>query len=93
MPTNPIPTQSLPNISIFQTLTFLKQHTGQDETQLFGKALLLGLQLLYQQTVEQAFIEETLPRHEAINLLGAERVTELEYAKQALLQDINQALG
>jgi hypothetical protein len=92
MLTNQILTQGTPNLSVFQTLTFLKQHTGQDETQLFGKALLLGLQLLYQQAVEQAFIEETLPRHEALHLLGAERVAELEYAKQALLQDIHQAL-
>ncbi|OQW88268.1 MAG: hypothetical protein BWK78_08395 [Thiotrichaceae bacterium IS1] len=76
--------QKSPSLSIFQTLTFLKQHTGQEETQLVGQALLLGLQLLYRQTVEQAFIEETLPRNEAINLLGAERVADLEYAKQAL---------
>ena len=89
---NEMLTQGPPQLSIFQTLTFLKQHTGQEETQLVGQALLLGLQLLYRQTVEQAFIEETLPRNEAVNLLGAERVAELEYAKQALWQDIHQAL-
>jgi hypothetical protein len=88
---NELLTQGPPQLSIFQTLTFLKQYTGQEETQLVGQALLLGLQLLYRQTVEQAFIEETLPRNEAVNLLGAERVAELEYAKQALWQDIHQA--
>ena len=79
--------------SIVQELTFLTQQTGQDEATLLTQALHLGLQLLYRQAVEQAFIDETLPREEAVVTLGIERVEEIEYAKQALAQDVAQGLG
>jgi len=69
-------------------LTFLTQRTGQDELALLSQALRLGLSLLYQQTAEQAFIDGALSRSEAIAVLGLERVTEIEYARQALAQDV-----
>ena len=78
--------------SIIQELTFLKQQTGQDEIALLTQALNLGLNLLYRQAVEQALIDETLTRDEAIVALGPERVEELAYAKQALVQDIAQGM-
>jgi hypothetical protein len=71
-----------------QELAFLTERTGQDELVLLSQALRLGLSLLYQQTVEQAFIDETLTRAEAVAALGPERVAQIEYAKQALAQDV-----
>lgn len=78
----------LKTLSIARGLTFLTQQTGQDEATLLTRALHLGLNLLYRQTVEQAFIDDTMTQDEAIAILGHERVEEIEYAKQALAQDV-----
>ena len=67
------------------------EQTGQDELTLLSQALRLGLSMLYQQTVEQAFIDEALSRTEAVAALGLERVAQIEYAKQALAQDVARA--
>jgi hypothetical protein len=78
---------------ISQELTFLTRQTGQDELTLLSRALHLGLKLLYRQVVEQALIDGTMTRDEAIVVLGRERVEEIEYAKQALAQDVARGLG
>lgn len=78
--------------SIIRELTFLTQQTGQDETTILTRALHLGLDLLYRQAVEQAFIDETLSRDQAVAILGEEHVEEIEYAKQALAQDVASGL-
>lgn len=78
---------------IVQELVFLIQRTGQDELTLLSQAMRLGLGLLYRQTAEQAFIDGMLTRSEAVAALGAERVSEIEYAKQALAQDVRRGLG
>ncbi len=78
--------------SVVRELTFLTQHTGQDEGALLTHALHLGLDLLYQQAMEQAFIDDAATREDAVNALGNERVKELEYAKHALAQDVARGL-
>lgn len=77
---------------VIQELTFLTRQTGQDEVTLLGHALRVGLEMLYRQAVEQAYIDGTLARDDAAAILGRERVEEIEYAKQALAQDIERGL-
>jgi len=60
---------------IAQELDFLIQRTGQDELTLLSRAARLGLGLLYRQTAEQAFIDETLTRAEAVAALGPQHPT------------------
>ena len=78
---------------IADELTFLRQQTGQDEITILIKALHLGLNALYRQTVEQLFIDGALSREKALRILGMERINDLEYAQQALAQDITQGLN
>ena len=78
---------------VTQELAFLTERTGQDELTLLSQALRLGLSMLYQRTVEQAFIDEALTRTEAIAALGPERVAQIEYARQALAQDVARGWG
>jgi len=78
---------------IAQELAFLIQRTGQDELTLLSQAMRLGLGFLYRQTAEQAFIDEVMTRAEAVAALGPQRVAEIEYAKQALAQDVRRGLG
>jgi len=78
---------------VIEKLAFVTRQTGQDTMVLLSRALDLGLDLLYRQSAEQAFIDDTMPREQAIAVLGLERVKEIEYAKQALAQDIARGLG
>ncbi|MDM8522001.1 hypothetical protein QUF80_01415 [Desulfococcaceae bacterium HSG8] len=71
-PENPLP--------IADGLTFLKQQTGQDESEILARALHIGLNLLYRQVTEQLFIDGTLTRDKALEILGEARVADIEYA-------------
>ena len=42
--------------------------------------------------MEQAFIDGTISREEAVAALGQERVEEIEYARQALATDVRRGL-
>lgn len=79
--------------TISDELVFLQQHTGRDESVILVEALHTGLHALYYQTVEQLFIDEELSREQAAEILGLERIRELEYAKKALEQDVRQGLA
>lgn len=79
-------------MSVLQALRFLAEQTGQDEETILARALRLGLDLLYREVVEQAFIEGAISREEAVAVLGEERVAEIEYARQALAEDIIRGL-
>ncbi len=73
-------------------LAFITRQTGQDEITLLGQALRLGVDLLYRQSIERAFIDGTMSRERAVAILGLKQVKEIEYAKQALAQDIARGL-
>ncbi len=75
-------------MSVVDELRFLAERMGQDEETLLARALRLGIEVMYQQVVEQAFIEGTISREEAAAVLGEERLAEIEYAKQALAEDV-----
>ncbi len=79
--------------SISEELAFLTEQTGEDEAMILSRAVHVGLDLLYREAVEQAFIDELLSRDQAIAVLGEERVEELAYAKQALAEDVAHGLG
>lgn len=77
---------------ISRAISFLVVYTRQDEATILADALRSGLELLYRQAVEQAYVDEQVPRTEAVAALGSTRVAELEYAKQALLAAIRRGL-
>jgi hypothetical protein len=78
---------------IAQELDFLIRRTGQDELTSLSQAMRLGLGLLYRQTAVQVFIDEVPTRAEAVAAIGPQRVSEIEYAKRALAQDVRRGLG
>ena len=79
--------------SISEELAFLTEFTGEDEATLLLRAVQLGLQLLYRDTVEQGFVDGVLSREEAVAALGEARIAELEYAKHALAVDVARGLN
>ena len=74
-------------------LAFLTQKMAQTEAAILAQALQVGIHQLYRQTVEQLFIDGEMSRQEAIDSVGEERIAELEYAQQALAQDVAQGLN
>ena len=74
-------------------LAFLTQKMAQTEVAILAQALQVGIHQLYRQTVEQLFIDGEMSRQEAIDSIGEERIAELEYAQQALAQDVAQGLN
>ena len=83
------PPMTLP---VSRAISFLVEHTNQDEATILARALRSGLALLYRQAVEQAYVNNDLSRSEALTILGSGSVAELDYAKQALLADIRRGL-
>ncbi len=77
---------------ISEELAFLAQHTGEDEAALLTRALHLGLDLLYRESVERAFSDGKIGAEDAAEVLGLERVKDIEYAKEALAQDVARGL-
>lgn len=78
---------------IADELTFLAQKMNQNEAAILAQALQVGIHLLYRQTVEQLFIDAKMARQEAVDSIGEDRIAELEYAQQALAQDVAQGLN
>lgn len=78
---------------IADELTFLAQKMNQNEAAILAQALQVGIHLLYRQTVEQLFIDGKMARQEAVDSIGEDRIAELEYAQQALAQDVAQGLN
>ncbi|OQY60030.1 MAG: hypothetical protein B6245_03485 [Desulfobacteraceae bacterium 4572_88] len=79
-------------LPIADELTFLKQQTGQDEAAILVRALHVGLDLLCRQLAEQLFIDGSFSRDKAVDVLGADRISEIEYAQKTLTKDIAQGL-
>lgn len=80
-------------LPITEELIFLKEKTGEEETTLLIQALHIGLHSLYRQTVEKMFIDGEISREQAIDILGKDRVCDIEYAQEALKTDILQGLS
>lgn len=78
---------------IADELTFLAQKMNQNEAAILAQALQVGIHLLYRQIVEQLFIDAKMARQEAVDSIGEDRIAELEYAQQALAQDVAQGLN
>ncbi len=64
--------------------------SGKDPTSRVGRLAVGGSE--YREAMEQAFIDGTILREEAVAALGRERVEEIEYARQALTEDIMRGL-
>ncbi len=78
---------------VSEELAFLTEHTGEDEAAVLARALHVGLDLLYRETAEKALIDGKLSAEDATDILGPDRVKEIEYARQALAEDIARGLG
>ena len=76
------------NLAFAQQLEFIIQHRHADEVVVLAEAVRTGLQTLYWETLIEAYLLGQVPREQALKELGAERLAEVEYQRDALKRDV-----
>jgi len=76
-----------------EKLTFLMERYGQDEATVVARAMEVGIDIMYKQEMESAYLRDELPRDDAIAILGYDRVGDLDYAVKSVLADVEWGLG
>jgi len=74
-------------------LDFLLNETGKDSAELLAQAVQEGIHLLFKRQVSEAYINKRIDRSQALMMLGAEELDQLDYAWQAVEKDIAWGLG
>lgn len=77
----------------YDRLSTVAQSRQQPLTEVARTAIVEWLEWLRRQNAERAFIDGALPPAQALEIPGVERIAEIEYARQALLQDIARGLS
>ena len=78
--------------AIVQQLAFVVAQRNADETLILAEAVREGIHLLYAEAITEAFLLGDISRDAAIQELGADRVVEIEYTRDALQRDITWGL-
>lgn len=73
-------------------LDFLISRKGEDEVTVLAQALRKGVETLYQEALTEAFLMGEVPREAALQELGPDRLTEIEYQRDALKRDVEWGL-
>jgi hypothetical protein len=76
-----------------EELDFLIHEAGNDSSKLLAQAVQEGIHLLFKRHVTEAYINKQLDREKALLLIGAEELSEIDYAWQAVEKDIAWGLG
>jgi hypothetical protein len=74
-------------------LDFLLNETGKDSAELLAQAVQEGIHLLFKRQVSEAYINKRIDRSQALMMLGAEELDQIDYAWQAIEMDIAWGLG
>ena len=67
-------------------LSFLVEHTNEDEVTVLTHALGVGMDVLYRQAIEEAYMEGRVDVGLAIDVLGAERVEDIRLCARGTAQ-------
>ena len=69
-------------------LDFLIHESGQDSAQLLAQAMREGIHILFKRHVTEAYIGNRIDRDLALQMLGVEELEAIDYAWQAVVNDI-----
>jgi len=70
----------------------LVRRQGHGKAALLQRAAELGVEQLYRQEMRDAYLRAEITREQAIEELGIEEVDDLDYARQAVLADVEWGL-
>lgn len=73
-------------------LDFLVSQKGEDEATVLAQALRKGVEALYQEALTEAFLMGEVARETALQELGLDRLSEIEYQRDALQRDLEWGL-
>jgi len=80
------------NKTLREHLDFLVTRNGEDEATVIARALRVGVEVLYQEALTEAYLLGQVSRVTAIEELGPERLEEIEYQRDALRRDFEWGL-
>lgn len=69
-------------------INFLLSMQEEVESNILAKAIEVGITKLYDDAVTEAYLEGKIERSSAIAELGAEKVSELDYALESVKRDV-----
>jgi hypothetical protein len=78
--------------TLTEHLDFLIAQGGQDEATVLAQALRAGVEAMYQEALVEAYLLGKVTRETALRDLGAERLAEIEYQRDALRRDVEWGL-
>jgi hypothetical protein len=70
----------------------LAEHHGIDESAVIQRAVETGIESLYRNMLVRRYLADEITREEAIDQLGIEIVDEVEYARDAVEEDVKWGL-
>jgi hypothetical protein len=74
-------------------LDFLLHETGKDSSILLAQAVQEGVHILFKRQVTEAYINKRIDRSQALLMLGADELDQVDYAWQSVEKDIAWGLG
>jgi hypothetical protein len=74
--------------TLAEHLDFLIAQKGQDEATVLAQAIRAGVEVLYRETLIEAYLLGKVPRETALSELGSERLAEVDYQRDALRHDV-----
>jgi len=79
--------------STLEKLETIARLTNQDVTHLLARAIELGVEQLWVQTIVDLYLKGQIPREEAIQAVGLRWVEQAEQIRDAVLEDVRWGLG
>jgi hypothetical protein len=78
--------------TLSEHLEFLISHSGQDEATLLAQALRKGIDALYEEALVEEFLLGRVTRETVLQVLGRERLDEIEYQRNVLQREVGWGL-
>jgi hypothetical protein len=80
------------NVALAEQLSFVVTQRGVNEATILAQAISKGIQLIYQESVIEAYLLGSISREQALKTLGTTTLKEVEYQREALKRDVEWGL-
>ncbi|TGO02882.1 hypothetical protein PN36_17290 [Candidatus Thiomargarita nelsonii] len=76
------------NAALAEQLSFVVTQRGVNEATILAQAISKGIELIYQESVIEAYLLGGISREQALKTLGTATLKEVEYQREALKRDV-----
>jgi predicted DNA-binding protein len=74
--------------SLHDRLAYLVKTSGRNENEIMAEAIEKGVAIIYQKYIANDYLSGKLSREQAVNILGAHHVEQMEQTRQHVEQNI-----